>query len=270
MTDTSNESLATDRDDDQYSLIKILTIWAAVTVPMPILAFVVAPAMAEEGTMRFAFTFWFLMIAGMAWQFMVSMFVLAREGSLRSWAVFKKRVWVNVPRDPKTGEPKLRLFWWLIPAFLFYAAIELTPVGPFLGNLILIPFPFVANLAAMDLEMIAVPELVGAWWIMGVAIVASIFNYALGEELLFRGVLLPKMRGVFGKWDWVVNAVLFGFYHMHVPTRILYTVAGGLAWALPSRYFRSNWFALILHGIEGVFLLAMVFAVVTGLAFQST
>ncbi len=254
-------------DGGQYSLTKILMIWTVVTVPMPILAFIVAPAIAEVGTMQHAFTFWFLMIAGMIWQFIVSMIVLAREGSLRSWTVFKDRVWLGRPRDPKSEERKWRFFWWLIPAFLFYAAIELTPVGPFLGQLILIPLPFIANLPEMNLEMIAVPEFVGAWWIMGVAVVACIFNYALGEELLFRGVLLPKMHGVFGKWDWVANAVLFAFYHMHVPTRILFTAVGGLAWTLPSRYFRSNWFALILHGLEGVFLLVMVFLVVTGLAF---
>ncbi len=254
-------------DGGQYSLTKILMIWTVVTVPMPILAFIVAPAIAEVGTMQHAFTFWFLMIAGMAWQFVVSMVVLAREGSLSSWSVFKERVWLNAPLDRRTGMRSWRLLWWLIPALIFYAAVELTPVGPFLGNLILIPLPFIANLPAMDIAMIAVPEFVGAWWIMGVAIVASIFNYALGEELLFRGVLLPKMRGVFGRWDWAANAVLFAFYHMHVPTRILFTVVGGLAWTLPSRYFRSNWFALILHGLEGVFLLVMVFLVVTGLAF---
>ena len=244
-----------------------MTIWAVVTVPMPILAFFIAPALAVEGTIRHAFTFWYLMIAGMVWQFIVSIFVLSREGSLRSWGVFKERVWLTTPHDPNTGERKWRLLWWLIPAFLFYAAIEQTPIGPFLGDLILVPLPFVADLAEMNLEMIAVPEYVGAWWILGVAFIAAIFNYALGEELLFRGVLLPKMRGVFGRWDWVANAVLFAFYHMHVPTRILYTVAGGLAWTLPSRFFRSNWFALILHGLEGVFMLVVIFLFVSGLAF---
>src|SRR5215203_4416199 len=42
-----------------------------------------------------------------------------------------------------------------------------------------------------------------------------IFNYILGEELIFRGVLLPRMAGVFGRWDWVANSVLFGLYHVH-------------------------------------------------------
>ncbi|MDJ0629621.1 MAG: CPBP family intramembrane metalloprotease [Rhodobacter sp.] len=267
MKQTDDTQHGPEKDTDQYSLAKILTIWAVVAVPMPILAFVIAPAIAEAGTMRHAFTFWFLMIGGMIWQFIVSLIVLAQEGALKSWTTFRDRVWLNAPRDPKTGEAKWRLLWWLIPAFLFYAAIELSPLGPFLGGLILIPLPFLANLPEMNIEMIFVPEFVGAWWIMAVTVVSCIFNYALGEELLFRGVLLPKMRGVFGKWDWVANAVLFATYHLHVPLRILFIVFGALAWTLPSRHFRSNWFALILHGVEGVFLLVMVFALVSGLAF---
>lgn len=257
----------TPTDDEQFSLAKILLIWAVVAVPMPILAFVIAPAMAEVGTMEHLFLFWYLMIAGMIWQFIVSMIVLSREGSLKSWAAFRARIWLQAPRDPKTGAPRWRLLWWLIPAFLFYAAVELTPVGRFLGRLILIPLPFVGALPEMDLTAMSDPRFIGQWWIMGVAIVSCIFNYALGEELLFRGVLLPKMRGAFGRWDGVANAVLFALYHMHVPTRILFTVVGGLAWALPSRYFRSIWFALILHGIEGIFLLLAVFLVLSGLAF---
>ena len=89
----------------------------------------------------------------------------------------------------------------------------------------------------------------------------------LGEELLFRGILLPKMQGAFGKWDWVANAVLFALYHLHKPTLMLGLIFGSMAWSLPARYFRSIWFPVILHGIEGVFLLVLVFAVVSGLAF---
>ena len=43
---------------------------------------------------------------------------------------------------------------------------------------------------------LATEQFVGAWWLMAVALVSCLFNYVLGEELLFRGILLPKMRGV--------------------------------------------------------------------------
>jgi hypothetical protein len=33
------------------------------------------------------------------------------------------------------------------------------------------------------------------------------FNSVLGEDLLFTGLLLPRMRGVFGRGDFVANGV---------------------------------------------------------------
>ena len=75
------------------------------------------------------------------------------------------------------------------------------------------------------------------------------------------------MRGVFGKWDWVANAALFGLFHLDSPLRIPKIMLSTLAYTWPSRRFRSNWFAIILHGVEGLFVIGAVLAVVTGLAF---
>src|SRR3712207_9435994 len=83
-------------------------------------------------------------------------------------------------------------------------------------------------------------------------------NYLLGEELLFRGVLLPRMAGVFGRWDWVANTVLFGLYHVHKiwfwPSMI--TSSFGTAWA--ARRYRSMWMGVIVHGVEGYFLVLIL------------
>lgn len=172
------------------------------------------------------------------------------------------------PSNPKTGKSSYKLFWWLIPAFAFYFLAEQTPFGTLVGDLVLIPSPGLASLPSLDLQTLVVPEIVGKWWLMGLAIVSCIFNYFLGEELLFRGILLPKMRGVFGKWDWVANAVLFALYHLHRPLTALSFIIGGMAWTLPSRRFRSMWFSIILHGFEGLFVLVGVFMAVSGLAFR--
>jgi hypothetical protein len=50
--------------------------------------------------------------------------------------------------------------------------------------------------------------------------VQVVFNSVLGEDLLFRGLLLPRMRGVFGRGDFVANGVLFAVYHLHQPWAI--------------------------------------------------
>ena len=252
--------------ESQYSLVKILGIWAIVSLPMPVLAFVIAPALSPRVNLHPAILTWLLIIGGMVWQFVVSLWIVYRElGTLR-WSAIRERTWLNRPRDPNTGKPKAKLFWWLVPAFLFVALIELG-IGGFLDSAVARLLPFLSALPSIELEQLAVPEFIGAWWLVGLALVHSAFNYFLGEEFLFRGVLLPKMRGAFGKWDWVANAALFGLYHLHVPLRILSTILTTLAYTWPSRRFRSNWFAIILHGIEALFVIVPVLAVVTGAAF---
>lgn len=256
------------RQGEQYSLGKILVIWALATVPMPVLAFVIAPQFSSANGWQAGVIIWLLMIGGMVWQFVLSLLILSREINAWRWSELKARLWLGKPTEPSTGRASYRLFWWLIPAFVFYFLAEQSPVGDFIGELILIPFPWLSALPKLELSSLMVPELEGAWWLLGVAFVACIFNYLLGEELLFRGVLLPRMHGVFGKWDWAANAVLFALYHLHRPTQMLAFILGSMAWTLPSRRFRSIWFAIILHGFEGFFVLAGTFATVSGVAFR--
>jgi membrane protease YdiL (CAAX protease family) len=55
-----------------------------------------------------------------------------------------------------------------------------------------------------------------------------VFNTVLGEELLFRGFLLPRMNGAFGRGDWLANGVLFAAYHLHMPWSMLAPLADAL------------------------------------------
>jgi membrane protease YdiL (CAAX protease family) len=91
----------------------------------------------------------------------------------------------------------------------------------------------------------------------------QLFNTVLGEELLFRGLLLPRMRGAFGRLDWVVNGVLFGLYHLHLPWSIpSATVAGVFLFAYPTRRFRSAWMGIAIHSAQSVVVVAVAFALV--------
>ena len=103
----------------------------------------------------------------------------------------------------------------------------------------------------------------GAWGWYAVVVVFAIFNTVLGEELLFRGVLLPRMKGVFGRRDWIANGVLFGVYHLHQPWSMPSAVIEGIFFeAYPSRRFQSAWMGIIVHSIESVFFLIFVLTLV--------
>jgi membrane protease YdiL (CAAX protease family) len=94
----------------------------------------------------------------------------------------------------------------------------------------------------------------------------AVFNTILGEEFLFRDVLLPKMEAVFGRWSWVANGILFGLYHVHQPWGILGSVLAGLLYTFPAYRFRSTWMSIILHSAQCVFFAFLVLEVVLGLA----
>jgi membrane protease YdiL (CAAX protease family) len=115
----------------------------------------------------------------------------------------------------------------------------------------------------MSAQSLADPRFQGEWWILGLALTSMLFNYILGEGLPFRGVLLRRMAGVFSRWDWVANSVLFGLY----PVRKIWAWPSmiadsfGIAWAA-TRY-RSFWMSLIVHGPEGFFVV-LIGAVLAG------
>jgi uncharacterized protein len=103
----------------------------------------------------------------------------------------------------------------------------------------------------------------GNWVWYAVLVALVVFNTILGEELLFRGVLLPRMHGAFGRFDWVANGFLFAAYHLHTPWVMPATLlVDTFALAYPSRRYRSALIGIIVHSSQSVFALALVLLLV--------
>ncbi|MFC2025624.1 CPBP family intramembrane glutamic endopeptidase [Chloroflexota bacterium] len=261
------------QEENQYSLAKILGLWAAAALPMGILGWVVYPALTPDrmadplgaGMIRII-----LMSLGLIWIFVLSMLIVYREeGDLR-WATVKRRLRLNSPLDPRTGVPRRKLWLWLIPIVILALASQQT-YGAVLKNLWMGFLPFLTPPAGFDPfeAILGSPELMaqltGNWTFFVSFIILLVFNI-FGEEFFFRGVLLPKMGGTFGKWDWVVNGVLFGLYHLHEPWIILpAAIDGAILFAFPAKYFRSTWLPIIAHTAANLMILPLILMVVLGL-----
>ena len=102
----------------------------------------------------------------------------------------------------------------------------------------------------------------GNWVWYAVFIALSLFNTVLGEELLFRGLLLPRMKGAFGRFDWVANGILFAFYHLHMPWTIPATLLDTFALSYPSRRYRSALIGIIVHSSQSVLVLVLLLTLV--------
>jgi membrane protease YdiL (CAAX protease family) len=260
--------MKSEADIKQYNLAQILLIWAAAAIPMSLLGWVAYPALSkglsttDAGLMRLR-----LLTIGLIWQFVLAMIILYREeGNIRLKTI-RRRFWLNHPKSPKTDQENKKLWWWIIPLILLYLAAGFLVSGP-LNNLWVSIFPFLAEppgyAAAVLFET---PEQwVGAWNLLAIFTVMAVFNTFLGEEFVFRGLLLPKMDGVFGKWDWVANGVLFGAYHLHQPWGLPSSILIGLIFAFSGKRFRTNWFPIILHSLQSVFIFIMILGMVLGLA----
>ena len=140
----------------------------------------------------------------------------------------------------------------LIPLVLVFAAEELiptfsAPVGRDFGD-------FLSSHGGQAM-------LKGAWGWFAVLVVLWIFNTVLGEELLFRGYLLPRMNGVFGKRDWLANGVLFALYHVHVPWVIPAPLLVPVE-AYGSKRYRSALVGIAVHSMQSIFLFGIVLSLV--------
>jgi membrane protease YdiL (CAAX protease family) len=259
---------------EQYSLAKILGIWALAAAPMGILSWIVSPLLApdfESDPLGSGVTRIVLLTLGLVWLFVLSMIIVRREeGDLR-WATVKRRLRLNVPREPTTGQPRARLWLWVIPFLIGVVVVELV-LASALENTWVSVVPFLAepeggySFDAILGSQEVLERLVGAWWFLALFVIFAVFNTILGEEFLFRGVLLPRMEGVFGRWSWVANSVLFGFYHVHVPWVIPNAVITGLLYTFPAYRFRSTWMSIIVHSAQSVYVGFLVLGVVLGLA----
>lgn len=264
------ERSAPAQETSQYTLLHIIGIWMAAGAPMWALGWLVYPALSRDlttvdaGLLRIK-----LLTVGLVWQFVLSMLLLYREeGNIRIETI-RRRIWLNGPVSPKTGQKDNQLWWLLVPFLLLNIIMELG-LAPFLNDLWIKLLPFLAEPEGYSPAVLFAPEVralwIGAWDLLALQAVLSIFNTFLGEEFLFRGVLLPKMRGVFGRWDWVANGIAFGLYHLHQPWGLPGNILHGLLLAFTGKRYHSNWFPIILHSGQSIYFIVLILGLVLGLA----
>ncbi|HYO38110.1 MAG TPA: CPBP family intramembrane glutamic endopeptidase [Nocardioidaceae bacterium] len=222
---------------------------------MAVLAWGGAPLLAAtfDGSSAWPRALLLALTIGMVWQFVLVMAVVHREqGSLR-WPVLKEALWLHSPRSPRTGRRGGRLWWLLIPCVLAVAAKEELPK---------LPAP-VHRDQGLFLQSAAGQEFFSGNWPWFLVIVTMmVFNTVLGEELLFRGLLLPRMRGAFGRWDWVANGVLFGVYHLHTPWSIPANTLDTFFVSYPASRYRSAVLGICVHSVQTVVFTGLLLALV--------
>lgn len=244
-------------DDEQYPLWKILAIWAASALPMGLGLWWITPTFLVPRMEVPGIGWLVLATAGLVWQAVLCFILLRREVRPFTWQGLKDRLWLGAPMSPRTGRTSWALLWWAVALAIAYLAFgELGVLDPLNEALVRAVPAFEAPQYAL-IDNLAVPEVVGQWWLMGLLVVLILGNYLVGEELIFRGILLPKMRGAFGRWDVLVNGVLFATYHVHLIWQVPAMLVTDWLYAWITKRYRSYWMGALFHGLDALFLLVL-------------
>jgi membrane protease YdiL (CAAX protease family) len=260
------ESTQVERIEKQYSLSQILWIWALASIPGALLFWLGLPVLDQITDIRVGYLVPIVVVIPYFWHFLLAFLVLKKEGGDLNWNTIKDRLRLRTTTDPRTGKRNNALWLWVIPVIAAYAVTEVVPIFQSVndGWTRILPIHEPAQYS-FDVLFENPGELVGDWGFFLIILAVSILT--MSEEIIFRGILLPKMNGVFGRADWIANGFLFAFYHLDQPwtwpSKILYST---LAYALPARLFRSTWFSTAVHLSQGIFFLFLALGLVLGLA----
>ena len=142
---------------------------------------------------------------------------------------------------------------WLASTLLF------TPPG-FLPALL---DPRADTALAMGNDFWGVP-LRGNWWVFGVQLIVLFFNI-FGEELWWRGYVLPRQELAHRKWAWVVHGILWLLFHVHQRWNWIGMLPGALLIPFVASKLKNTTPAIIAHWANNGLLLVVIILGILGI-----
>lgn len=110
------------------------------------------------------------------------------------------------------------------------------------------------------IDFMGIP-LIGAWWVLFYYIVWLIVFNILGEELWWRGYVLPRQELVFGRGTWAIHGLCWSLFHLFLQPSLWDTVrmtVTGMALAFVAQRTRSTWPGIIGHAVANTPLLLSI------------
>lgn len=200
--------------------------------------------------------FLFVLAAGSGAELIVALVLLRREGYPLTLVSLRDRLRLNWPKG--------RNRWGYAALMLILLIMLSASMGPVTKALAGVPgfvppdwWPAISNptinIQGVD-DVFPDVAIKGNFLLLLAFFVIGLVGNVFGEEIYYRGYLLPRMHGVFGRWDWVANGVLFTLKHVY--QRWLYPsiLVGGLFFAFAAGPFASLPLAMVYHWLGNFFL----------------
>ncbi|QNL48747.1 CPBP family intramembrane metalloprotease [Olivibacter sp. SDN3] len=85
-------------------------------------------------------------------------------------------------------------------------------------------------------------------WLIAVFLIIYLAN-VIGEEVWWRGYILPRQVKGIGRNAWVANGLLWALFHMFQPWDIISLIPIALGISFMSQYRKSAWIGIVAHGV---------------------
>jgi membrane protease YdiL (CAAX protease family) len=260
------------RAEQRDSTLRPLPLWQALLYfGLPALLFRLSlytalPALIRLGLPRFeAFIVSFTVPAAIL--FALAFGFCKRDGFAHSWGALKDRLRLL----PMT----LTDWLWVVAGIVAY--LSLGGLN-YTSQLLISAFPAIAPpdffpawlnpMTAYDLALwadyIGAP-LKGNWGVALLYFVMFFFNI-FGEELWWRGYILPRQEQAHGRWSWVIHGLLWWLWHLtFYPWQVFALLPICLMIPFIAQRRQNTWPAIIIHSQNGI-VLVLIVAMVLGIA----
>jgi membrane protease YdiL (CAAX protease family) len=192
-----------------------------------------------------------------------SIIAYRREGNAPTWLQFKDRF--------RLGKMDGKSWLWAIglTLFMFLSAAMLSFTARWLAS-----FEFLAPPSYWPAELQPSSQnspggtlptefmgqsLAGNWWIL-ILLLVSLIIATFGEELWWRGYILPRQELAHGQRTWLVHGLLWCAFHLFAPWNLLTILPGCLALSYVAQRLKNTWPAIIAHGLANGLLVLVIVA----------
>ena len=191
-----------------------------------------------------------------------------QDGYSLSWASVRARFRLL----PMSGKAWLWTVLALLATFMSLGALSFT------ANMLVKAFPAVAPPAffppwqkpgttfdlAVFTQFIGAP-LRGNWGVALLLLIQLFFNI-FGEELWWRGYILPRQEQTHGRWAWLIHGILWWLWHVvFYPWQVIALLPICLVVPFVAQRLQNTWPAILIHVQNGVILL-LILAMVMGIS----
>jgi membrane protease YdiL (CAAX protease family) len=220
------------------------------------------PWLVRRGTPTFA-VFMVTFAGPLAAMLLAALLAYRIEGHPWSWTAFRDRM--------RLRRPTLSDWLWTIGlvAVSLGGGLLLGPITSAFSGMTIYDAPaeFTQFMTAMRAGNLIDGPLVGRWDVLAVMVIGLVVFNIGGEELWWRGIILPRQELALGKWAWLVNGLLWDLFHIFYHTTVA-SIVGYLPVTVPLAFVaqrtRNTWPGIVAHLATNIGLPIAMFLKVIG------